>query len=103
PPDWWTMKEGFEPRIPPPWVPVKASKSKANVLLREYEFNSVAVPSQVQTLGHDILAGPMEFRTTKPWDKSTLKLVKKDDEAAVYDSESVAGGLTLQVRTQLEF
>jgi len=103
PPDWWTKQEGFEPKIPPPWTPVKASKSKVNVLLREYQFDALAVPSQVETLGKKILAGPMEFRTSKPWEKSKLKLVKKDNEAAVYESESVAGGLTLKVRTQVEF
>jgi hypothetical protein len=103
PPDWWTMKEGFSPRIPPPWRPVKASQRKTEVLLREYEFRDLAVPSKVTTLGKEILAGPMEFRAAKPWEKSTVKLVKKDDEAAVYESESVAGNLHLKVRTQVEF
>lgn len=103
PPDWWTMKEGVEPRVPPPWRPVKASENKLSVLLREYAFDKLAVPARVTTRGKEILAGPMEFRAPQPWEKSTLRLVQKDDEAAVYESQSVTGNLKLKIQTRVEF
>ena len=90
-PDWWTMKEGFEPLVPPPWTPVKAGKRSVQVLGRKYEFDNLALPSQIETRGQKILAGPIELRAAEPWQKSQLKLVEKKPDYAVYESESVAG------------
>jgi hypothetical protein len=103
PPDWWTMKEGLEPRIPPPWTPVKAEARQAQVLGRRYEFQELALPSQVETRGQKILAGPMELRTSQPWKKSRLELASKDDESAVYRSESDAGHWKLKAQNRVEF
>lgn len=103
PPEWWSNKFGRKPVIPPPWTPVKASARRVRVLGREYQFHRVAVPAQVETRGQKILAAPMAFVTSRPWDKSKLRLAEMNDEAAVYQSESVAGNLTLRVRNQVEF
>ncbi|MEK7248365.1 MAG: hypothetical protein AAB092_07830, partial [Chloroflexota bacterium] len=123
-PDWWTMKEGLQPLVPPPWTAVKVSSEQSavnsqkpavvTILGREYEFQSLALPSQITTRGCKILAGPMEIKTSEPWKKSDLKLVTKADDAAVYESAHVAGlpaapgtaqagNVNLKVRTQVEF
>lgn len=103
PPDWWTMQYGLTPKIPPPWTPVQATSTQAGMWGRTYDFEKQAVPSQITTRGQKILAAPMEFRGDKAWSTSKLQLVKKDEEAAVYRSESTAGKVKLAVTTQVEF
>ncbi len=102
-PDWWMMNEGSSPLIPPPWTPVQAGKRSVQVLGRKYEFDKLALPSQLTTRGVPMLAGPIELRAAEPWQKSQLKLVENQPDFAVYESESVAGGTRLKVRSQVEF
>ncbi len=102
-PDWWTMEEGFEPLIPPPWTPLKGSKHKVELLGRTFEFASLALPSQIETRGQKILAGPIEFRTAQPWTKSRLEVLKNSGNAVIYEGHSAVDNFALRTTTRVEF
>jgi len=103
PPDWWTTKFGLEPVIPPPWFPVKADKSRVEILGRIYDFASHALPAQITTRGQQILSGPIEFVTFGKWSGTKRKLVKKAPEMAVYETTLASDSFTMKVQTQVEF
>jgi len=110
PPDWWTLKEGFEPLIPPPWTPVEELRSKriarvVGVLGRKYEFESLPLPSHIETSGASILDGMIQLETSQPLqfkEKLAVPLEMKPD-AFVFQNEGTAGNLNLKVRTRIEF
>lgn len=103
PPDWWTLKEGLEPLVPPPWTPVQATRREALVLGRRYQFAKQPVPAQITTRGQEILAAPMELQTSSPWKPRRLKLVEKKPDAAIYQSENRAEDCILKGITRVEF
>jgi len=102
-PLWWTMKPVEEPKIPPPWHPVRATAKEADVLLRTYSFDKQALPSQIVTRGRSILAGPIELTTAQPWQGQAVKLHTSDGEAATYVGTLKQDDATITITNRVEF
>ncbi|MDP6506051.1 MAG: DUF6067 family protein, partial [Planctomycetota bacterium] len=103
PPNWWTTEPGKEPLIPPPWIPLKASKEKVEMLDRVYSFDDDALPSQIVTRGKAILAGPVRLEASTPWKEKKLELTESRPDAVLYNSWLKNDETTIQIRNSIEF
>ncbi|MDP6505638.1 MAG: DUF6067 family protein, partial [Planctomycetota bacterium] len=102
-PDWWTMNEGFEPLIPPPWSEVKTNGSKIEILGRTYELTAQALPVRITTRGHSILAGPIRLETSGLWKTGELKQKDSRPDFASYVGTLDRDDLHVQIENRIEF
>jgi len=64
PPDWLGSREGVTDEVLPPWTPVEVDGSTVKVWGREYGFDTMPFPKEVQAAGESILAGPITLKLT---------------------------------------
>ena len=58
---WRDNKIGILTETPPPWTPVKISKSAVETRMTRYELGSNGLPKAIYADGVDLLAGPIRF------------------------------------------
>ncbi len=103
--DWLGNSLGKADRILPPFTPLQVKGDTLSCILRDYKIGSDGLPSEVVTVGKQILAGPVTLnfvkgtRTTKMKGKGTASIHKLSDTAVEYKADSEQG---VEVKGRLE-
>jgi hypothetical protein len=81
--DWEGKKLGISSKVIKPFTPLKVKENCVESILRKHTLSASGLLEQVNSLGKNILAGPMTFKlvsngTVKKWQFDDLKFIKKD-------------------------
>lgn len=72
PPEWLGNKVGYSDKVLAPWTPLKVAGSKVSCWGRSYSLGAAGLPSQINILGKDVLAGPARLVLTSGGKTQTL-------------------------------
>ncbi|MCM8803698.1 MAG: DUF6067 family protein [Candidatus Omnitrophica bacterium] len=111
-PIWLKNEIGKKVAVPRPWVPVKAKNDSCEVWGRKFSWKTGSFLPEIEILGKNILAGPMELIIKDEkgekinWKKSVFNLisdsVSKGDKAE-YEFKIISDNITLQGEERIEF
>ncbi len=109
--DWIGTSCGVTKEVPPPWTPIKGNaKSGLSVLNRKVNIDGSGLPSQINAVGEDILAGPVRYVAVvdgKPLEMKPGKLDKfASDKAGMWtkwQGSAAAGPIKLTSKAKMEY
>ncbi|OQA82785.1 MAG: hypothetical protein BWY31_03050 [Lentisphaerae bacterium ADurb.Bin242] len=103
--DWLGNTLGKADRILPPFTPLQVKGDTLSCILRDYKIGSNGLPSEVVTLGKQILAGPVTLNFVRGKQATALRgkgkaaIRKLSDTAVEYKADSEQG---VEVKGRLE-
>ena len=108
PPVWLKEKIGVSDTPPAPWTAVQVEGNQVTVWGRDYQLGTFGLPTNLETQGSSILAGPIHFRAVSKgsdvtWTAGERRVAKKTAAEVVWEgtSSSILG--KLHWRTQAEY
>lgn len=102
---WQNLNIGMERVIVPPFKPLKVDEKKAEIhaLLTGYRING-ELWDQVYAEGENILEGPIQFILNgKPFGNGKTKLVSKECDQVVYETEATSGKVRLELKQVYDY
>lgn len=108
-PIWLGNNIGKKVVVPKPWFPVKAKKNSCEVWGRKFSWKRGTFLPEVEVLGKNILAGPMEFIIKNEkgeklnWEKGVFDLISDSGDAAKYKFIIVSDDIALEGEERVEF
>jgi hypothetical protein len=104
---WLNSTVGLEEKITTPYTPLKVNGRTVACLGREVRFGPDGFPDSVQAGGIEVLSGPVGLRVYQggspaAW-KGSGRAVSASPAKVVLESGSVAGSLSLGVKTTMEY
>ncbi len=81
--DWEGKKLGISSKVIKPFTPLKVTGNSVEAVMRTHTLSASGLLSQVNSLGENILAGPLTYKLVingkvKKWQFEDLKFIKKD-------------------------
>lgn len=104
--------EGVTRAVPAPWTPLRVEKRAGGFRVRcwdrEYDFAADSFVQRISSAGHPLLAGPVRVFARADgrnvlWSKSSLKLLSRSPDQAVFSQMLAGSGLTLRAQAEVEF
>lgn len=107
-PPWLGTQEGITREVPAPWTPVEAEGDAVRCWGRSYRFTRSVLPTEVETRGAQILAGPIMLTGRASgapllWREGKVAFSERGGARAVLAGNARAAGVTLSGNTTVEF
>ncbi|MDW8104287.1 MAG: DUF6067 family protein, partial [Armatimonadota bacterium] len=105
---WLDSTIGLEETVVPPFTPVKASGSRAEILGRAIQLGKTGFPESITSNGREILASPLRLVVEAPtgemrWSNVRLRRTKHNEAVAEWLSTAENDLLQQRVQTRVEF
>ena len=104
---WLDSTLGLDDEVIPPFTPIELRGNTVRLLGREMQFADTGLPTSIRS-GRDVLAGPVALVVEsasgpEPLAPSAGRVLKQAPGAVERENHSQGDGLTLTVRSKLEF
>ncbi len=94
--------------VPPPWKPVEREGAILRTVCSEYDFSEGPLPAKIRADGRDVLAGPVSLVLETSaggvlFQPESRKWERAFPDRVSFAQEMKGGGITVQVKTAVEF
>lgn len=105
--EWEGNDLGLTGEIFQPFVPVEVRGARVYVVSRSMTLNGFGLWDSVESLGRDLLAGPMTLRFETPsgegaWDRTTGCFTHREPGKVVFEGSAESGPVSIRSRSSVE-
>jgi hypothetical protein len=104
---WENNTLGITDQVYPPFVPIHVEQESASVVSRRMKFNGHGLWDSLESLGRELLAGPMTVRFETESGEETLvstgrRWIRQEPKEAVFEAQSQAEAVAIKTRSSVE-
>jgi hypothetical protein len=105
---WLNSTIGRDNTIPPPYIPLTVKDTTVLCLGRKVQFGDEGFPVSIKAADRELLQDAIALKVylggkAVAWKKSAIRLTTRAEDKVVFNAESEGHGITLRVRTIIEF
>lgn len=107
-PPWLGSREGVLDTVLPPWTPLVVRGTAVSPWGRTYRFDSLPFPAGVESVGAEMLAGPVRLEASVggnevEWHGRAPRVALESDSAVELDCRAAGEGVIIRGRARIEY